>query len=147
DITPAPERLEEIEKEQLIGHREVRTYKGDVIGHLLHQGGEDERVTAFRDDYLEKLHLHSLKKSGRGFGEVFHPINHLGIAYNPERLLEPLAALNSWLHAGMRQRDLLWKPLDFITLSRLSDFFGFKMFFDAFHSTLYRDQPWHKIGQ
>ena len=42
DITPAPERLEEIEKEELIGHRPVRAYKGDVIGHLLHQGHEDE---------------------------------------------------------------------------------------------------------
>src|SRR6266699_2143012 len=56
DITPAPERLEEIEKEELIGHRAVLTYKRTISNHLLSgQGHTDERVTAFVRDYLREL--------------------------------------------------------------------------------------------
>src|SRR5205085_10078598 len=95
DITPAPERIEEIEKEQLIGQRPVRTYKYDVTGHLLRQGHDDERVTVFIKKYLQELHLASLEKverrreavdyTGGKHGFVTYrdkttlPTNHLGI--------------------------------------------------------------------
>ena len=124
DITPPPEQLQEIEKEELIGLRPVRTYNGDVVGHLLRQGHEDERITVFRDGCLEKLHLASLKKIQHTQYIDIYPVNYLGIEYDPERIPEVLAELNSWLVAGMRDRDALWQSLPLGTYWYLMRFFG-----------------------
>lgn len=124
NITPPPEQLQEIEKEELIGLKPVRTYKGDVIGHLLHQGHEDEREMAFVKGCLEKLHLASLKKIQHTQYIDIYPVNHLGIEYDPERIPEVLADLNTWLVAGMRDREALWQPLPLGTYWYLMRFFG-----------------------
>ena len=149
NFTPAPERLQEIEKEQLIGQRPVRTYKRDVIGHLLRQGHEDERVTAFVRNYLQELHLASLKRIEQERKELWHPYggtehwteyiyprNHLGIEYNPEMIPRVLADLNTWLFAGMRDQDALWQPLPSFTLWWLAHFFGFETIYDVFSEPL-----------
>lgn len=124
DITPAPERLEEIEKEQLIGHRPVRMLKGDVVGHLLHQGHEDRRVIAFVDDCLRILHLASLKRVDPHRYEGGYPKNFLGIEYNPEQIPGVLADLNTWLFTGMQDRDALWQSLPLETHWYLLRFLG-----------------------
>ncbi len=143
DITPAPERLEEIEKEELIGHRPVRAYKGDVIGHLLHQGHEDERVRAFVKGCLEILHLASLKKVVHPQWWInIYPQNYLGIEYNPERIPEILTELNTWLFAGMRDRNTLWQSLPDATFRWLASFFGFGELSDAYYSQKYTSLPW-----
>jgi hypothetical protein len=131
DITPAPERLEEIEKEELLGHRPVRTYKGDVIGHLLHQGHEDERVMVMVKGCLEKLRLASLKKVDYHRNDPY-PINHLGIEYDPERIPGVLADLNTWLFAGMQDRSALWQSLPLRTHWYLLRFFGITRYSDQY---------------
>src|SRR5260370_12339617 len=49
--TPPPPAVDWLEEES--GEQAVKTYKRNVIGNLLRQGHEDERVTAFRDHCLE----------------------------------------------------------------------------------------------
>ena len=151
DITPAPERVEEIEKEQLIGQRPVRTYKHDVVGHLLHQSSEDERIAVFVKKYLQELHLASNENierkreavdyTGGKHGNVSYrdktilPINHLGIKYDPEAIPAVLMELNEWLFEGMKYSDDLWQPLPDFTFRYLSHFFDF----EAIYNILYAD--------
>ncbi len=145
DITPAPERIEEIEKEELIGQRPVRAYKRDVIGHLLRQGHEDERVMAFVIGYLRELKFaseqqvrqerreHWSRYTGTSYtSEMIYPVNSLGIAYNPEALKPVLEKLNDYLFEGMRDGNMLWQPLhSFYTLAH---FFGFDPIYEALYS-------------
>src|SRR6266568_2634628 len=153
DITPAPERVEEIEKEELIGQRPVRTYKHDVVGHLLHQSSEDERIADFVKKYLQELHLASLEKIERrreavdytggkhGYvsyrDKIIYPRNHLGIEYNPEEIPAVLVELNEWLFEGMKNSDALWQPLPYFTFYYLADFFDFKAVYDVLYYNKY----------
>ena len=136
--TPPPPAVDWIAEDS--GEKPVKAYKRDVIGHLLQQGHEDERVIAFRNDYLEKLRLASLKKVEHMGGEWIYPRNHLLIEYSPERIPEILDELNTWLFAGMRDKDALWQPLP--VLGWLAHFFGFKLFSDAFYDNTQTSLPW-----
>src|SRR5207247_1952484 len=53
-----------------------------------------------------------------------YPVNHRGIEYDPERIPEVLADLNSWLFAGMQDRDALWQSLPLGTYWYLICFCG-----------------------
>jgi hypothetical protein len=159
DITPAPERIEEIEKEELIGQRAFRTYKRDVVGHLLRQGHEDERVMAFVRDYLQEFGLASQKQVreedrkwgaardpkppyGRKYGRYL--VSNQGILYDPDTLPRVLVDVNTWLFEGMREQDALWQPLPVPTLGWFADFFGFGLIFDAFYGEMLGRQPWER---
>ncbi len=139
--TPPPPAVDWLEEES--GEQAVKTYKRDVVGHLLRQGHEDERITAFRDGCLEKLHLASQRKKEGGGLYPVNPKNQLGIAYDPEQIPEILAALNAWLFEGMRDRDALWQPLPSATLRWLARFFDF----EAVYKVLYEDYPKSAVGE
>jgi len=100
--------------EVIDGEEPVKTYKSDVVGHLLKQDHEDERVMQFVRTHLQPLSLAT---------EVRDRGNRYIAQKEAEKAQQAMIDLNAWLYEGMRNANNLFHPVPQSVISAVSKFY------------------------
>lgn len=113
--TPPPPEVEWVEIE--VGTKPVETFLYGVVNHLLKQGYEDERVTAFVRDYLQPLSLKAEKRVS-----TTYYVSEQEAKEQQTKLQQALLDLNAWLYEGMRNANNLFQPVPKLVIAAVSSF-------------------------
>ncbi len=139
---PEPERIEELVKEEIVGRRAVKTFKREVVEHLLRTGHEDTRVMQWVSTYLRPLNEYS-HRFGRHNPVYSLPSYLFENGQEKPTYSSVFQILNDWLYGGMRERAFLWQKLPEPAFLSLVYFFGYlpsSLFpgLDHVYGTIYR---------